>query len=89
MPEADAYFMPDVFDDTFLNVELEIPTDGDRPDFAKVAKHLRDKDGLQIGISHHSSILDTILYEVDYKEGNKSSLAANAIAENIFAHVNG
>ena len=34
--EANADFTPDVFDDTYLNMELEIPRYGDGPDFAKV-----------------------------------------------------
>ena len=47
--EADADLMLDVFDDTYLNMELEIPRYGDRPDFAKVTKLLRDKDRLPMG----------------------------------------
>ena len=29
------------------------------------------------------------MYEVQYKDGHKDLLAANAIADNMFAHVNG
>ena len=29
VPEADAYFTPDVFDDTYLSMELAIPRDRD------------------------------------------------------------
>ena len=36
--EADADFAPYVFDDTYLNMELAIPIDGDRTYFAKVTK---------------------------------------------------
>ena len=61
MPEADADFTPDFFEDTYLNMELAIPRDGDRPDFDKVTKSLRDKEGLPIGRSQNNSILDKIM----------------------------
>ena len=38
MPEVDADFAPDVFDDTYFNIELTISRDGDRTDFSKVKK---------------------------------------------------
>ena len=72
--------MLDVFDDTHLNIELAIPRDGDGPDFARVTKCLRDKDRLPIGRYHNNTILDTRIYEVDYKDGHKYLLAANVIA---------
>ena len=62
MPEANANFTPVVFDDTYLNMGLAIPRDGDRPEFAKVTKRLRNKDGLKIGRSHSNPILDTRMY---------------------------
>ena len=49
VPEADANFTTDVFDNTYLNMDLSIPRYGDRPDFAKVTKILRDKDRLPMG----------------------------------------
>ena len=64
MPKADANFMSDVFDDTYLNMELEIPRDGDGPEFSKVTKSLRDKDVLPIRRFHNKSILDTRIYKV-------------------------
>lgn len=88
VPEAEDGFTPDVFDDTYLNMELAIPRDGDDgPEFAKVTKRLRDKDGLPIGKANNNPILDTRMYEVEYPDGHKASLAANAIAENMFAQV--
>ena len=88
MPEADVNFSPDVFYDTYLNMELAIPIDEDGPDFAKVTKSLRDKDRLLIDRTHNNSILDTRIYEVEYKDGHKAWLTSNVIAENIFAQVN-
>ena len=87
LPEADSDFTPDVYDDTYLNMELAIARDGDGPEFAKVTKRLRDKDGLPIGRANNNPILDTRMYQVEYSDGHKASLAANAIAENMFAQV--
>jgi hypothetical protein len=85
--EADKDFTPDVFDDTYLNMELAIPRDSDGPEFARATKRLKDKDRLPIGRANNNPILDTRMYEVEYPDGHKASLAANAIAENMFAQV--
>jgi hypothetical protein len=45
------------------------------------------RDGLPIGRANNNPILDTRMYEVEYPDGHKASLAANAIAENMFAQV--
>ena len=50
---------------------------------------MRDKYGLPIGRAQNNPILYTIMYEVEYKDGHKYSLASNAIAENMFAQVDG
>jgi hypothetical protein len=34
IPEADKDFTPDLFDDTYLNMELAVPRDSDGPEFA-------------------------------------------------------
>jgi hypothetical protein len=85
--EADDDFTPDAFDDAHVNMELATPRDGDGPEFAKVTKRLRDKDGLPIGKAHDNPILDARVCEVEYQDGHKAALAANAIAENMFAQV--
>ena len=64
VPEADADFTPYVFEDTYLNMYMEIPIYGVEPEFAKVTKRLRDKDGLPIVIAHNNPILDKRMYEV-------------------------
>lgn len=66
--EADNEFTPDVFNDTSLNMELAIPRDINGPEFARVTKHLRDKDVLPIGTASNNPILDTIMYEVEYTQ---------------------
>ena len=47
VPEADEEFTPDVFDNTYLNMQLAVPREGDAGhEFAKVTRQVRDKDGL-------------------------------------------
>jgi hypothetical protein len=87
MPEADDTFAPDACGDAHVNMELAMPRDGDGPDFAKVVKRSKDKDGLPISKANNNPILDTRMHEAEHKDGHKASLAANAIAENMFAQV--
>jgi hypothetical protein len=50
--QYDSRFTPDAFDDTYLNMELALPRNGDEVEFAKVVKRLRDKNGLPIGTAN-------------------------------------
>ena len=85
---AEDAYTPDVLDDTYLNMELALPQDGDlEPKFARVTKRLRDANGLPIGTANENPILDTRVYEVEYADGRIASMAANQIAENLFAQV--
>ena len=84
-PEGD--HTPEVFQDTYLDMEVALPRDTDGPEFAKVTKRLRDANGIPIGTSSDNPILDTRLYEVEYMDGHKASLTANSIAQNMFAQV--
>jgi hypothetical protein len=42
---------------------------------------------LPIGTAHDNPILDSWMYEVEYQDDYKSAMAANAIAQNLFAQV--
>ena len=68
---------------------MAIPSDGDGLEFTKVKNCLRDKDGLPIDRVQNNPILDTIMYEVEYKYGQKDSLLSNAIEESKFPQVDG
>ena len=68
-------------------MELALPRNSEGPEFAKVTKRLRDADGIPIGTAHDNPILDSRVYEVEYPDGYKASLAANVIAQNMFAQV--
>ena len=86
--EADEEFTPDMFDDRYLNMELTLPMGDDpNPQLAKVTKRLRDANGIPIGMANESPILDSRMYEVEYQDDTKASLAGKYITENMFSHV--
>ena len=88
IPEADDEFTPDIFDDTYLNIEIALPRDGiEQPVFGRVTKRMRDEHGRPIGTANDNPILDTRLYEVEYLDGHKAAMSANIIADNMFAQV--
>ena len=68
-------------------MEVALPRDGEGPELARVVKHLQYTDGIPIGTANDNPILDSRVYEVEFLDGHKASLAANAIAENLFAQV--
>ena len=70
-------------------MELAIPQgDSLEPRLARVTKRLKDANGLPIGLANENHILDIGMYEVQYLDGEKASLAANNIAENLSAQIN-
>ena len=81
-------FTADTYNDRYLNMELAIPRgDNPNPQYAKVTNRLRDTDGITIGMANENPIFDSRMYEVEYLDGTKASLAANYIAENLFTQV--
>ena len=68
-------------------MELALPRGGGEVEYGRVQKRLRDKDGLPIGTANDNPMLDNRIYEVEFPDGHRTSLAANAIAENLFAQV--
>ena len=86
--EADELFTLEVMGNTYINMELALPQ-GDTLEswYARVTKRLRDANGIPIGTAHDNPILDTRMYEVEFMDGEKSSLLANYIAENLFAQI--
>ena len=82
MPEQDDIFTPDVFDDSYLHMEIALPRGGgDQEDtqFGKVTKRLHDKEGWLIGMANDNPMLDTQEYEVEFLDGHWESLSANII----------
>ena len=69
-------------------MELALPRgDNPNPQYAKVTKRLRDADGIPIRTANENPILDSRMYEVEYQDGTRATLAANYIADNLFAQV--
>ena len=68
-------------------MEVAFPRYGNGPEVARVVKRLREKCGIPIGTASDNPILDSRIYEVDYPDGHRASLAANSIAEDLFAQV--
>ena len=81
VPESENDFTLDAYDETYLNMELAISSDGAGTEFSWVSRCLRDKDGLTIGKSIDNPILDTCKYEAEYPDEHKKSLTANEISE--------
>ena len=84
--EADD-FSPEIMDNTYLNMELTLPRDGEEPAFARVKKRLKDDNGNPIGTANQNPILDTRMFEVEFTDGTTMAMTANTIAENMFAQV--
>jgi hypothetical protein len=86
VPEQDD-FTPDTFD-SYLQMELALSQGpDDQPQYGKVSKRLKDKDGRPIGIANDNRLLDTRMYEVEFPSGQTEAFSANIIAENMFAQV--
>ena len=86
IPEADDIFNPEEFDNN-VNMELALDRHYDGPEFARVNNGLKGKDGRPIGIAAENPILDTRMYKVEYYDGYKTVVTANAIASNLFSQV--
>ncbi|MEM7375750.1 MAG: hypothetical protein AAF587_44565 [Bacteroidota bacterium] len=86
VPKEDDLFDPDTYDN-YLNMELTVDRGGEYPEFARVTKHLKDHQGNPIGKSHDNFLMDTSMYEVEFADGHKQAMAANFIAQNMFASV--
>ena len=56
IPEEDN-FTPEVLEDTYVDMEIEIPRDGEGPDFAKVKKRLRDSNVIPIVRQYENPML--------------------------------
>ena len=86
IPESDEH-TPDVLDDTYVDKEIALPRDGDGPEFARVTKRIRDNNGMPVGVANVNPYLDTRIYEVEFIDGHKASLAANTIAECMWSQI--
>jgi hypothetical protein len=70
--------------DFLVNSEVLLPV-GNSQELARVLRWKRDADGKVVGTAHHNPVLDSQVYEVWFPDGRTEELAANVIAEAIYA----
>jgi hypothetical protein len=67
-----------------VNSEVLLPV-GNSQELARVLRRKHDVDGKVVGTAHHNPALDSWVYEVCFPDGRTKELAANVIAEAIYA----
>ena len=70
--------------DQYVGAEVTLPL-GDRMMSARVRGRKRRPDGSLIGKANANPILDTRTYDVEFADGQSAELAANVIAQNMYA----
>ena len=70
--------------DFLVNSEVLIPV-GNSQELARVLCRKRDADRKIMGIAHHNPALDSCVYEVRFPDGSTEELAANVIADAVYA----
>ena len=68
-------------------MEPDLLNNAESNQFEKVTKRLIDANGIPIGVAHDNTLLDTIIYDVEYMHGHKDALSDNTIVTNMFAQV--
>ena len=84
--EADEEFTPYLYN-KYVNMELTLDRGGDRTEFARLEKRLKDSNRRPIGVADDNPILYSRIYEVEYRNGCVAAMADNVIADNLFAQV--
>ena len=72
--------------DKLIHAEINLPQ-GDRVRRAKVIGRTVDSDGRTIGTYNDNPIINTLVYDVEFPDGEVKEYAANTIAENLFEQV--
>ena len=84
--KADEEFTPDSYNN-YVNMELKLDQGGYRPEFSKVKKRLKDTNSRPIGVANENPILNSIMYEVKYRDWYVAAMASNTIADNLLLQV--
>ena len=79
VPEADDNYDPDIYRDTYMNMQLAI----NQGEYGQS----KDAEGRPVGVSIDNKILDTWIYKVKYADGYKTIFADNTIPDNLFVQV--
>lgn len=72
--------------DRYVGAEVTLPIGGKMMN-AKVRGRKRTSDGTVLGRANANPILDTRTYEVDFPDGQMAEVAANVIAQNMYARM--
>ncbi len=72
--------------DRMINAELNMPQ-GEEMRHAKVIGRSKDADGNIVGTYHDDPMLNSLVYDVEFPDGQVKEYAANVIAENMYAQV--
>ena len=72
--------------DVWINAEINLPQ-GEAMQSAKVIGRAMDEDGNLIGRYDDNPILNTMVYNVEFPDGDIREYSANVIAENMYAQV--
>ena len=91
IPEADCVenkghpIMQQSLTDTLINNEVLLPH-GEELLIDKVLRRLVNKQGKVIGSPDENPILNTLIYDVEFLDGNIKKYSANVIAENVLVN---
>ena len=72
--------------DVLIGAEFLLPQGGEQQ-LAKVLRQLVDRDGQFIGQHHKNPLLNTLMYDIEFPNGDVRKCAANIIAVNLLAQV--
>ena len=67
--------------DRLLNNQVYLPQ-GDSTTVSKFARRILDEDGKLVGTYSDNTILNTLMYDVEFPDGATKPYAANIIADN-------
>ena len=70
--------------DNYVGVRVELPL-GKGMAQGRVTKRARDNDNNPIGRAHDNPIKDSREYTVEFEDGREADLAANVIAQSMYA----
>ena len=87
LPDGTAAFEKPITDH-WIHAELNLPQ-GETLSKAKVIGRAKDNNGEVIGEYDTNPLLNTIMYEVEFPDGDIKEYAANVIAENMYSQVDG
>ena len=85
LPDGTAAFEKPITDH-WIHAELNLPQ-GETLRKAKVIGRAKDINGEVIGVYDNNPLLNTMVYEVEFPDGEIKEYAANVIAENMYSQV--